>query len=82
MQIAQIVIAINDPEVLIASREVKDLFVYRKNNQSGKPDFCPDRNDVGLGVFDNASRNIGARQRERKKENDNAKGVVKERFHG
>ncbi len=52
MEIAEIVSAIDDPELLVASSGIKNFLVHRQHDECRKTNLRVNGNDVGLGVFD------------------------------
>src|SRR5207302_9744343 len=46
MDVAEIVYAVDDPELFVAGRKVQNVFVRRQDNERGKATFGADRDDI------------------------------------
>src|SRR3974390_3446187 len=51
MDVTEVMRTVDNPEFLVASRKVENVFVLRQHNQSGEPDFGVYRYDVLLRVL-------------------------------
>ena len=51
MQKTQIVIAVDDPEVLVTGSEIQNLLVGRQDDEGREPDFGANWNDLSLRVL-------------------------------
>src|SRR5712692_9387814 len=54
VNVAEIVGAVDDPEFLVACREVQDLLISWKHNEGREADFGENGNDVGLRILDDS----------------------------
>ena len=54
MDVAEIVRAVDDPEFLVAGREIENLLVVGKNDERREAQLRADGNDVFLGVLHDA----------------------------
>ena len=55
MDVAEVVSAVDDPELRVAGREVEDLLVLRQDNESRKPQLGMNGHDVAFRVVHDAS---------------------------
>src|SRR5947208_17085267 len=51
MDVAEIVYAVDDPELFVAGRKVQNVFVRRQDNERGQANFGADRDDLLLRGF-------------------------------
>src|SRR5581483_8429616 len=56
MDVAEVVRAVDDPEFLVAGREIKNLLFVGQNDERREAQLRLNRNDVVLAVVHNASR--------------------------
>ena len=61
MDVAEVVRAIDDPELAVAGGEVENLLVIGQDDERRKAQLGMDRNDVFLAVLDDASTSVRAR---------------------
>ena len=81
MEIAQIVGAVDDPEVFVARGEIKNLLVGRKNNEGRKADLGMDRNDLCLRILHDPRGVFGVNDGEGTNRNEQAESAAHESFH-
>src|SRR5271170_2022001 len=61
MDVAEVVRAIDDPELAVAGREIENLLVIGQNDERRKAQLCMDGNDVFLAVLNDASTRVRGR---------------------
>ncbi len=63
MEIAEIMSAVDDPELLVASSRIQNFLVHRQHDERRKANLGVDRNDVGLGVLNGPRAGIRTNRR-------------------
>src|SRR5258708_6721665 len=58
MEIAEIVSAVDDPKLFIASGSIQNFLVHRQHDECRKTNLRVNRNNVGLGIFDGLSAGV------------------------
>ena len=62
MDVTEVVRAIDDPEFLVAGREIENLLVVRKHDECGETKFGANRDDVLFGVLHTRAPSEAARR--------------------
>ena len=73
VDVAEVVRPVDDPEFLVAGREIENLLVLGQNDERRKPEFGVDGNDVFLRILHDARGGFRRGIRRLRRENGGAK---------